>query len=67
MRVQLLAIVTALAVTTTAASVARAQTDPRVTKSMKSLKAMTGKLVRLCLAVVTACMPNNTKTLKAIF
>ena len=47
MRVQLLAIVTALAVTTTAASVARAQTDPRVTKSMKSLKAMTGKLVRL--------------------
>jgi hypothetical protein len=59
MRVQLLAIVTALAVTTTAASaytrhhhkhhahvlnVAHAQADPRVTKSMATLKAMTAKL-----------------------
>src|SRR6516162_386173 len=59
MRVQLLAIVTALAVTTTAASaytrhhhkhhahtpnVAHTQADPRVTKSMATLKAMTAKL-----------------------
>src|SRR5215472_7306129 len=59
MRVQLLVIVTALAVTTTAASaytrhhhrhhahvsnVAHSQADPRVTKSMKTLKAMTAKL-----------------------
>ena len=59
MRVQLLATVTALAVTTTAASaytrhhhrhhahvpdVAHAQADPRVTKSMVTLKAMTAKL-----------------------
>lgn len=59
MRVQLLAIVTALAVTTTAASaytrhhhrhhahvptVAHAQGDPRVTKSMETLNAMTAKL-----------------------
>jgi hypothetical protein len=44
MRLQLLAIVTALAVITTAASVAHAQADPRVTKSMESLKAMTAKL-----------------------
>ena len=61
MRVRLLAIVTALAVTTTAASaytrhhhkhhahvpsVAHAQADPRVTKSMATLKAMTAKLGR---------------------
>ena len=44
MRVQLLALVTALAVTTSAASVAHAQADPRVTKSMQSLKGMTAKL-----------------------
>jgi len=59
MRVQLLAIITALAVTTTTASaytrhhhrhharvpnVAHAQADPRVTKSMETLKAMTAKL-----------------------
>jgi hypothetical protein len=40
----LLAITTALAVTTAAASVAHAQADPRVTRSMESLKAMTAKL-----------------------
>jgi hypothetical protein len=59
MRVQLLAAITALAVTTTAASaytrhhhkhharapnVTHAQADPRVTKSMATLKAMTAKL-----------------------
>jgi len=59
MRVRLLAIATALAVTTTAASaytrhhhkhharvpnVTDAQADPRVTKSMANLKAMTAKL-----------------------
>ena len=59
MRVQLLATVTALALTTTATSaytrhhhkhhahvpnVAQAQADPRVTKSMETLKAMTAKL-----------------------
>jgi hypothetical protein len=59
MRVQLLATLAALAVTTTAASahsrhhhrhrahvpnVAHAQADPRVTKSMETLKAMTAKL-----------------------
>jgi len=56
MRVQLLATITALAVTTTAANaytrhhhrhharVPHAQADPRVTKSMKTLKAMTAKL-----------------------
>ena len=59
MRVQLLATVAALAVTTTAASaytrhhhrhhahvptVAHAQADPRVTKSMETLKVMTAKL-----------------------
>ena len=61
MRVQLLATVTALALTTTATSaytrhhhkhhahvpnVAQAQADPRVTKSMETLRAMTAKLGR---------------------
>ena len=61
MRVQLLAAITALAVTTTTASaytrhhhkhharapnVTHAQADPRVTKSMATLKAMTAKLGR---------------------
>src|SRR6516164_11814213 len=59
MRVQLLATVAALAITATAASaytrhhhrhhthaanVAHAQADPRVTKSMQTLKVMTAKL-----------------------